>query len=161
MDIPTDTSLPVNLYHSSIHDYVSNPSNCSLPEVHDVPSPHSLLADSSLCLMMKEIPESTDLLDALLELKKESQAMQPEDPKKLKDSLAFLIQPLELLSVLIGILWLWGECTLDLQFWLWTENGNAWLGTKGGSAWLGTEDGSTWLGTKDGSVWLGTKDGSV
>ncbi|KAG1763821.1 hypothetical protein EV702DRAFT_1205374 [Suillus placidus] len=32
IDIPTNTSLPVNIYHSSIRDYVSKPSNCSLPE---------------------------------------------------------------------------------------------------------------------------------
>jgi hypothetical protein len=58
MDIPTDTSLPVNMYHSSVRDYVSDPSNCSLPQVrhHSTPSPHSLLANSSLLLMMNEIP---------------------------------------------------------------------------------------------------------
>ncbi|KAG2150878.1 hypothetical protein DEU56DRAFT_691875, partial [Suillus clintonianus] len=55
LDISTDTSLPVNIHHSSIRDYVSNPSNCSLTRAHDMPSPHSLLADSSLRLMMKEI----------------------------------------------------------------------------------------------------------
>jgi len=30
IDIPTDSILPVNIYHSSIRDYVSDPSNCSL-----------------------------------------------------------------------------------------------------------------------------------
>jgi len=151
MNIPTDTSLPVNVYHSSIRDYVSDPSNCSLTEVHDMPSPHSLLADSSLRLMMKEIPESTDLLDALLELRKESHAMQPEDPKKLKDSLAFLVQPL---SVLIGMLWLRGDRTTDLQSWLGAEDGSAWLGTKDGCVWLGTEGGFAWLQTHAGYDWL-------
>ncbi|KAG1777458.1 hypothetical protein EV702DRAFT_261974 [Suillus placidus] len=83
LDIPTDSTLPVNIHHSSVRDYVSDPSNCSLPEVceYNMPSPHSLLADSSFRLMTKEIPESTTLFDALSELQKQSQAMQPEDPK--------------------------------------------------------------------------------
>jgi len=33
MDIPTDSTLPVNIYHSSIRDYDSDPSNCGLPQV--------------------------------------------------------------------------------------------------------------------------------
>ncbi|KAG1814594.1 uncharacterized protein BJ212DRAFT_1300411 [Suillus subaureus] len=32
MDIPTDNTLPINIYHLSIHNYVSNPSNCGLPQ---------------------------------------------------------------------------------------------------------------------------------
>ncbi|KAG2147497.1 hypothetical protein DEU56DRAFT_125898 [Suillus clintonianus] len=32
IDIPTDCSLPVNIYHSSVRDYVSKPSNCNVPE---------------------------------------------------------------------------------------------------------------------------------
>ncbi|KAG0698124.1 hypothetical protein DFH29DRAFT_1003094 [Suillus ampliporus] len=105
MDIPTDDSLPVNIYHLSVRDYVSDPSNCNLPQVHDMPSPHSLLAHSSFRLMMKEIPESTALLDALSELKKQSKAMEPQDTQKLKDSLAFLVRPPEPLSVLIYPEW--------------------------------------------------------
>jgi hypothetical protein len=85
MDIPTDSALPVNIYHSSIRDYVSDPSNCSLPQVRDIASPHSILACSSLRLI-KAIPKSRGLLDALSELKKQSKAMQPEDPHRLKDS---------------------------------------------------------------------------
>ncbi|KAG2119179.1 hypothetical protein DEU56DRAFT_761091 [Suillus clintonianus] len=69
MEIPTDSGLPVNIYHSSVRDYVSNPSNCSLPDLQYV-APHSLLAYSSLCLMTDEIPASTILLDGLVELKK-------------------------------------------------------------------------------------------
>ena len=68
MDIPTDDSLPVNIYHSSIRDYVSNPSNCSLPQVQYVTPAHSLLALSSFRLMMHDIPESTTLMDALSDL---------------------------------------------------------------------------------------------
>jgi len=67
MDIPADSTLPVNIYHSSVRDYVSDPSNCDLPQVRDVASPHYLLARSSLCLM-KAIPKSTAFLDALSEL---------------------------------------------------------------------------------------------
>jgi hypothetical protein len=63
--------------------------------------------------MMKDIPESTALLDALSESKKQSRAMQPEDPKTLKDSLVFLVQPPE---QLISILWHRGDRTSDLQF---------------------------------------------
>jgi hypothetical protein len=79
VDIPTDTSLPVNMYHSSVRDYVSDPSNCSLPQVreHSMPSPHSLLANSSVLLMMNEISESTALSDALSDLKKQFDAMRP------------------------------------------------------------------------------------
>ncbi|KAG2140981.1 hypothetical protein DEU56DRAFT_701213, partial [Suillus clintonianus] len=54
MDIPTDSSLPVNIYHSSVRDYVSNPSNCSLPNLQYI-APHSILAYSSLRLMIDEI----------------------------------------------------------------------------------------------------------
>ncbi|KAG2028888.1 hypothetical protein BDR03DRAFT_1096362, partial [Suillus americanus] len=120
MDIPTDSTLPVNIYHSSIRDYVSDPSNCSLPQVreHNMPSPHPLLADSSIRLMMKNTPESTALLVALSELEKQSQAMQPEDPHRLKFSLSFLVRPPEPLSVLICMLWLRGDRTSDLQYWL-------------------------------------------
>ncbi|KAG1855756.1 hypothetical protein DFJ58DRAFT_727416 [Suillus subalutaceus] len=32
MDIPTDSTLPMNIYHSSVRDYVSDPLNCGLPE---------------------------------------------------------------------------------------------------------------------------------
>ncbi|KAG2119845.1 uncharacterized protein F5147DRAFT_538846, partial [Suillus discolor] len=48
VDIPIESILPVNIHHSSIRDYVSDPSNCSLLQVHEMSSPHSLLADSSL-----------------------------------------------------------------------------------------------------------------
>ena len=65
LDIPTDNSLPVNIYHSSVRDYVSDPSNCSLPQVQDVPSPQSLLTQSSFPLMKQDIPESTVLPDVL------------------------------------------------------------------------------------------------
>ncbi|KAG1823052.1 hypothetical protein EV424DRAFT_1321667, partial [Suillus variegatus] len=51
IDVPTDNSLPVNIYHSSVRDYVSQRSNCSLPQVKNITSPHSLLALSSLHLM--------------------------------------------------------------------------------------------------------------
>ncbi|KAG2107703.1 uncharacterized protein F5147DRAFT_613219, partial [Suillus discolor] len=44
IDVPTDNTLPVNIYHSSVRDYVSQRSNCSLPQVKNVTSPHSLLA---------------------------------------------------------------------------------------------------------------------
>ncbi|KAG1774718.1 hypothetical protein EV702DRAFT_974333 [Suillus placidus] len=65
MDVPTDSTLPVTIYHSSVRDYVSDPSNCSLPEVQSITPPHSLLAHSSLRLMMQNIPESTALLNSL------------------------------------------------------------------------------------------------
>ncbi|KAG1718434.1 hypothetical protein EDB19DRAFT_1984152 [Suillus lakei] len=44
MDVPTDSSLPVNIYHSSVRDYVSNPSNCGLPNLQYIPpTPYSLI----------------------------------------------------------------------------------------------------------------------
>ncbi|KAG2035327.1 hypothetical protein BDR03DRAFT_1093230 [Suillus americanus] len=141
MDIPTDSTLPVNIYHSSIRDYVFDPSHCSLPQVREqnMPSPHSLLADSSFHLMMKNISETTALLDALSELEKQSQAMQPEDPDRLKVSLSFLVQSPEPLSVLICMLWLRGDRASDLQYWLGTVDGYAWVQTTDGRDWLQTE----------------------
>jgi len=159
MDIPTDSTLPVDIYHSSIRDYVSDPSNCGLPEVRDIPSPHSLLVSSTLRLMMKEIPESTALLDALSEVKKQSQVMQPEDPHRLKDSLAFLIRPLEPLSAVICMLWLRGDRTSDLQSWLRTVDGRSWLWTLRGQFWLQTQGGQEWLRTQGGRGWLQTQGG--
>ncbi|KAG2128242.1 hypothetical protein DEU56DRAFT_758440 [Suillus clintonianus] len=95
MDIPTDISLPVNIYHSSVRDYVSDSSHCSISQVRDIPSPHSLLARSSFRLMMKEIPERSALLDVLSGLKKCSQSMKSQDPRGLQESLSFLVQPPE------------------------------------------------------------------
>jgi hypothetical protein len=80
--IPTDSTLSINIYHSSIHNYVSDPSHCSLPQIceHNMASPHSLLAESSFHFMMKNIPETMALLDALSELGGQSQVMQAQDP---------------------------------------------------------------------------------
>ncbi|KAG1788024.1 uncharacterized protein HD556DRAFT_1245812, partial [Suillus plorans] len=84
VDIPADSTLPVNIYHSSIRDYVSDTLNCSLRQVHDMPSPHCLLAHSCFRLMMKGIPENAALLDALSQLETQSSAMEPELPRALK-----------------------------------------------------------------------------
>jgi environmental stress-induced protein Ves len=159
MDIPTDSTLPVNIYHSSIRDYVSDPSNCSLPQIrqHNMPSPHSLLAESSFRLMIANIPETTALLDALSELEKQSQATQPEDPHRLKFSLSFLVRPPESLSVLICMLWLRGDRSSDLQSWLGTLDGRAWLQTQGGEDWLLKTQGEEWLQTRCGQEWLQTQ----
>ncbi|KAG1823055.1 hypothetical protein EV424DRAFT_1398190 [Suillus variegatus] len=62
IDVPTDSNLPMNIYHSSVRDYVSHHSNSSLYQVHDITSPHSLLALSCLRLMVHDLPESTALL---------------------------------------------------------------------------------------------------
>ncbi|KAG1794407.1 uncharacterized protein HD556DRAFT_1236935, partial [Suillus plorans] len=56
MDIPADSSHPVNIYHSSIRDYASDFSNCSLHGLQPIP-PHSLLADSSFRLMVRDMPK--------------------------------------------------------------------------------------------------------
>jgi hypothetical protein len=159
MNIPTDSALPVDIYHSSVRDYVSDPSNCNLAQVHDIPSPHSLLALSSFRLMIKEIPESTAILDALSELKTHSHAMQPHDPKRLKESLSFLVLPPQPLSVLISLLWIRGDCSPDLQPWLKTLDGRAWLQTQGGDDWLQTQGGEDWLRTRGGAYWMGTQSG--
>jgi hypothetical protein len=160
MDIPTDTSLPVNIYHSSVRDYVSDPSNCSLLQVReqDILSPHALLADSSLRLM-KAIPKSTALLDALTELQKQGKAMQPQHLCWLKDSLAFLVRPPEPLSSVICMLWLRGDRTSDLQFWLGTVDGGAWLQIQEGRKWLQTQEGQEWSQTEGGREWLQTEGG--
>jgi hypothetical protein len=161
MDIPEDSTRPVNIYHSSIRDYVSDLSNCSLPEVreHSMPSPNSLLAESSFRLMMKNIPKTTALFDALAELEKQGQAMQPEDPHRLKALLSFLVRPPEPLSALICILWLRGDRTSDLQYWLGTKDGYAWMQTTNGQDWLQTEGGREWLQTERGRTWLQTEGG--
>ncbi|KAG1765657.1 hypothetical protein EDD22DRAFT_968460 [Suillus occidentalis] len=159
MDIPTEGTLPVNIYHSSVRDYASDPSNCNLSQVRDIPSPHSLLAHSSFRLMMKEIPERSALLDLLSDLKKHSQAMKSQDPKRLKESLSFLVQPPEPLSVLVVLLWLRGDRSSDLEFWLGTQNGHAWLTTPRGTTWLCTMGGENWLQTQGGHDWLQTQGG--
>jgi hypothetical protein len=152
MDIPTDTNLPVKIYHSSLRDYVSNPSNCSLPQVH------SLLAYSCFDLMIREIPESLALLSALSDIKKQSQAMTPNDPHHLNDSLAFIVQPPEPLQVLMGLMWLRGDRSL-VTSWLGTLDGHAWLQTQGGKAWLQIKEGKAWLQTGGGKGWLITEGG--
>ncbi|KAG1799442.1 uncharacterized protein HD556DRAFT_128594 [Suillus plorans] len=161
VDIPGASILPVNIHHSSIRDYVSNPSNCSLPQVreHDMPSPYSLLADSSFRLMMKEIPESTALLDALSGLMKQSNAMEHKDHSTLKNQLAFLVRAPEPVSVLICMLWLRGDRESDMQVWLETVDGSAWLQTWKGQRWLKTSKGRKWLQTQGGREWLQTEAG--
>ncbi|KAG2348514.1 hypothetical protein BDR05DRAFT_904012, partial [Suillus weaverae] len=156
MDIPTDSSLPVNIYHSSVRDYVSHRSNCSLY----ITPPHSLLAHSSLRLMMQELPGHSALLDALSALKKQSQAMEPHDPKNLIQELSFIVQPPEPMQVLITLLWLRGNRSLELQFWLETLDGCAWLETLDGCAWLQTRGGKDWLQTQMSQSWLNISDRS-
>ncbi|KAG1793067.1 uncharacterized protein HD556DRAFT_517266 [Suillus plorans] len=159
MDIPTDGSLPVNIYHSSVRDYVSDPSNCNLSQVHNILSPHSILAYSSFRLMMKEIPERSALLDMLSDLKKHSRTMKSQDPQRLKESLSFLVQPPEPLSVLVALLWFRGDRSPDLEFWLGTQDGRAWLQTPRGTTWLCAMGGENWLQTQEGQDWLQTQGG--
>jgi hypothetical protein len=160
MDIPTDSSLPVNIYHSSVRDYVSNPSNCSLPQIrYRLTSPHSLLARSSLRLMIQAIPANTTLLDALLELKEQSQVMQADDPLSFKYSLSFIVQPPDPMQVLICLLWLRGVRGPGLQCWLGDQDGRSWLQTRQGIHWLGTQEAQDWLKTRVGGAWLQTRVG--
>ncbi|KAG1738608.1 uncharacterized protein EDB91DRAFT_1249131 [Suillus paluster] len=159
MNIPTDNRFPVVIYHSSVRDYVSDPSNCSLPQVQRITSPHTLLAHSSFRLMMQDISESTALLDALLELKRQSRFMKPHGPQSLRQSLAFVVQPPEPLQALVGLLWLRGDRSLDVQPWLETLGGRAWLQTPSGKEWLRTHSGEDWLHTKVGLDWLQTQEG--
>ncbi|KAG2152812.1 hypothetical protein DEU56DRAFT_752107 [Suillus clintonianus] len=145
IDIPTDSSLPVNIYHSSVRDYVSHRSNCSLIQVKYITSPHSLLALSSLHLIMYGIPERKALLDALSELTKHSNAMVPQEPQNLKHSLSFMVQPPDPLQVITALLWLRGDRGSNFQFWLETMDGRAWLQTDGVEDWLQTQGGKDWL----------------
>ncbi|KAG1775219.1 hypothetical protein EV702DRAFT_1269567 [Suillus placidus] len=169
MDIPTESSLPVNIHHSSVRDYVSDPSNCSLPEVQPIASPHALLAYSSLRLMMQDIP-STALPNALAKLKKQSRATQSHDsdPQTLTRSLSFIVQSPEPLQVLKGLLWLQGDRSLYLQSWLETLDGHEWLHaqcvhnwlqSQGRKDWLRTQEGMDWLQTQGGGDWLQTQGG--
>ncbi|KAG2158140.1 uncharacterized protein EDB93DRAFT_746936 [Suillus bovinus] len=150
IDIPPDNSLPVNIYHSSVRDYVFHRSNCSLYNT----SPHSLLAHSSLRLMIQELPGRSALLYALSALKKHSQAMEPHDPKNLTHSLSFIVQPPEPIQVLVTLLWLRGNHSPELQFWLGTQDGRAWLEGQDGCAWLQTQEGKGWLQTQMAQSWL-------
>ncbi|KAG1759262.1 hypothetical protein EDD22DRAFT_152249 [Suillus occidentalis] len=159
IDLPTDSSLPVNIYHSSVRDYVSQRSNCCLRQVRNITSPHSLIALSSLNLMVREIPKSTALLDALSELIKHSQAIQPQDPQHLKQSLSFIVQPPDPMQVLIALLWLRGDYNSELQFWLESLDGRAWLRSTGVKDWLLTQKGTNWLLTERGKEWLQTQGG--
>jgi hypothetical protein len=159
INVPIDSSLPVDIYHSSVRDYVSHRSNCSLRQVQYITSPHSLLTLSAFRLMMRDLPDRTALLDALSELKKHSQATQSQDPQDLKNSLSFIVQPPEPLQVLIGLLWLRGRRGSELQSWLETLDGYAWLQTQGGKDWMLTDDGRHWLTTQGGKDWLQTSGG--
>ncbi|KAG2744062.1 hypothetical protein P692DRAFT_201856611 [Suillus brevipes Sb2] len=138
MDIPTDTSLPVNIYHSSVRDYVSDPSNCGLPQA---------------------IPESTALLDALSELNKHNHAMKPEDPRRLKRSLAYLVRAPEPVSVLTSMLWLRGERNTDMQYWLETVDGRAWLAADPGKRILSADKGRGKLAAVPGKTFLAVDTG--
>ncbi|KAG1809825.1 uncharacterized protein HD556DRAFT_1316055, partial [Suillus plorans] len=159
MDIPADSSHPVNIYHSSIRDYVSDFSNCSLLGLQPITAPHSLLASSSFRLMIQDIPERTTLMDALSELKSQNQAMQRHDPRNLQQSLAFIVEPPEPLQVLMGLLWLQGAPGSGLQSWLRTLDGRAWLQTRSVGEWLKTPSGGEWLATPSGGEWLATPSG--
>ncbi|OAX36410.1 hypothetical protein K503DRAFT_301447 [Rhizopogon vinicolor AM-OR11-026] len=154
MDIPTDSSLPVNIYHSSVRDYASDPSNCSLSDVQCITPPHSLLAYSSFRLMIEHLPEGTALLDALSELGSQSQAAQSHDPQRLKHTLDFIDRRPEPLQVLIGLLWLRGNRDSESHFWLESWDGWMWLQTKGGKHWVQTQGGQDWVQTEGGKYWL-------
>ncbi|KAG2348515.1 hypothetical protein BDR05DRAFT_524410 [Suillus weaverae] len=147
IDVPTDSSLPVNIYHSSVRDYVSYHSNCSLRQVQHITSPHSLLAHSSLRLMMQDLPDRSALLDALSALKRQSQAMEARDPQSLRHSLSFLVQPPKPMQVLVTLLWLRGHRSSEIQFWLETLDGRAWLRTPVGKYWVLTQGGKGMLDT--------------
>ncbi|KAG2341823.1 hypothetical protein BDR05DRAFT_429068 [Suillus weaverae] len=153
MDIPTDSSLPVNIFHSSVRDYVLDPSKCNLPEVQHIRYPHSLLARSCLHLMMQAIPRSTALLDALLQLKTHSRAMKPHDPQSLKQALSFIVEPPTPLTVLIALQWLRGGHKSDLLSWLETLDGCAWLETQGGKDWLQNRWRKDWFQTQGKTFW--------
>ena len=167
VDIPSDSNLPVKISHLSIRDYVSNPSNCSFPEVQYLTPPHALLADSSLCSIMRDIRGCTTLLDALSKLQRHSHPLHSRKFQSLQQSLAFIIQPPEPLQALICLLWLLGDRSSKLQFWLETIDGHAWLQTEDGKgwlqiqghAWLQTQGGQNWLQNQDGLNWLQTRGG--
>jgi len=160
MDIPTDTNLPVNIYHSSIRDYVLEPSNCSLFDGQcTIPSPHFLLAYSSFRLMIQEIPESTGLLDAFLKLQTQNQATESHAPQSLRDSLAFIVEPPTPVRVIMALLWHRGDRNALLYPWIETPDGRAWLCTLARKIWLETEGGLYWLETQAGLNWLFTLDG--
>jgi len=161
MDIPADSNLPVNIYHSSIRDYVSDPSNCGLPEVQHITSPHSVLAHSCLRLMIRDIhgQANATLLEALLELKGQSQAMESDDPGRLKYTLSFIVKPPESLQVVIYLLWLRGDRGSGLQDWLGSLDGHSWLRSRPGKDWLETLGVHEWLRTLGGQEWLRTQGG--
>jgi hypothetical protein len=161
MDIPADRSQPVNIYHSSIRDYASDLSNCSLQLQPIILAPHSLLAYSSFRLMIEDIPEHTTLMDALLELKSQNHAMEAHDPKSLQQSLAFIVEPPAPLHILTSMLWLRGARGSGLRSWLETLDGRAWLQTQGGEDYLQTQKGEDWLQTRGGGHWLQTYGGET
>ncbi|OAX32584.1 hypothetical protein K503DRAFT_805108 [Rhizopogon vinicolor AM-OR11-026] len=154
IDIPTDSSLPLNISHSSVRDYISDPSNCSLHQVQNITPPHTLLACSSFRLMTKCIPDSMALIDTLSKLNRQKDAMLHHDPQKLKRSLTF-VQTLEPLRVLAALLCIRG----DLYFpWLETVDGRAWL-CQEGKDWLQKSAGQDWLQMREGDKWLQSQAG--
>ncbi|OAX33783.1 hypothetical protein K503DRAFT_775235 [Rhizopogon vinicolor AM-OR11-026] len=147
MDIPDDSSLPVQIYHSSARDYACDPLNCSLSELRHNAHPHSLLARSSFRLMMQDMQASRALLDALSALNRHRPAVQSHSSWDLQESLSYIVQPLEPLQVLAGLLWVRGD--RSLKFWPDTLDGRAWQQTHQGKCWLQTREGQDWLRTKE------------
>jgi len=140
MDVPTDDTLPVKIYHSSVRDYILEPSTRSGFERQDI-SPHTLLASSSLRLMMRVIP------------------MHSEPPENLRQSLAFTVEPPTAVGVLEALLWLRGDQRPALFSWLDEPDGHAWLQTNSGEKWLDIDGGEEWLETDSGRKWLETVSG--
>ncbi|KAG2113691.1 hypothetical protein DEU56DRAFT_191327 [Suillus clintonianus] len=159
IEIPSDSRFPVNIYHSSVRDYVSHRSNCTLRQVQYIASPHSLLAVSSLHLMVQDIPDCSGLLNALSALKRYSQVMESHNPRSLTPSLSFMVQRPDPMRALIALIWLRGNRGSELHFWLETLDGRAWLATHGGKEWLLIQQGKNWLKTKGGGEWVQTQDG--
>lgn len=85
--------------------------------------------------------------------------MQPKDPHRLQDSLAFLVQPLVPLSAVRCMLWLRENRTSDLQCWLGTVDGRAWSQIEAEQDWLETQEARKWLETEGAQHWLDTQGG--
>lgn len=116
-------SLLINIHHSSLRDYVSNPSICNLYQVQHFIQSHCLFAHSPFRLMMYNILGSTALLNAFLESKNKIRDRETRD-QSLKELLTFTIEPPEPLQVLM-VLVIQGDHHPGMTFWLETPDGRS------------------------------------
>ncbi|KAG2115151.1 uncharacterized protein F5147DRAFT_834274 [Suillus discolor] len=135
IDVPPNSSLPVNIYHSSsLYHFTSLPTRTFFSPLDGARTPRPL-SPVGCALSIEEVIEA-------------------HNPQNLTHSLSFIVQPPEPMQVLVTLLWLRGIRSLELQFWLGTQDGHAWLESLDGRAWLQAQEGKNWLQIEMAQSWM-------